>query len=60
MSADQPATCPACQGVLVVLRTSAYTPERARLIVANGFCKGRCAELEAGEPTRAIIPVAVS
>ncbi|MBB6351590.1 hypothetical protein ACWGH8_18320 [Nonomuraea muscovyensis] len=40
MTVEQPAICPRCQGVTVALHASAYTPARARLIVANGFCRG--------------------
>ncbi|MEV0384800.1 hypothetical protein [Nonomuraea sp. NPDC050643] len=52
MTADQPTLCPSCQGVLVVLRPGAYTPARARLIVTNGYCQGRCAAPERDERTR--------
>ena len=42
MRAEQPITCPTCQGVLVAMDPRAYTLARGRLIVTNGFCRGRC------------------
>ncbi|MET8869701.1 hypothetical protein ABZW11_42795 [Nonomuraea sp. NPDC004580] len=51
--ADQPLVCTVCGGVLVGVPASAYTVARGRLILANGYCKGRCApsnRTEAGNP----------
>jgi len=54
MRAEQPITCPTCQGVLVAMDPRAYTLARGRLIVTNGFCRGRCeAERPAGQDTPA-------
>ncbi|MFB9477156.1 hypothetical protein ACFFR3_47340 [Nonomuraea salmonea] len=41
--ADQSLVCTVCRGVLVGVPASAYTVARGRLILANGYCKGRCA-----------------
>ncbi|MGW0807843.1 hypothetical protein [Nonomuraea sp. NPDC002799] len=42
MTAGQPIQCPTCQGVIVSMRASSYTVERARLIVTHGYCLGWC------------------
>ncbi len=46
MTVEQPAVCPRCQGVTVALHASAYTPARARLILANGYCRGHGYDVE--------------
>ncbi|NUW46789.1 hypothetical protein [Nonomuraea rhodomycinica] len=46
MTADQSLICPKCQGVIAAADPTAYTPARARLIVAHGFCQGKCSTAE--------------
>ncbi|MFB4278484.1 MULTISPECIES: hypothetical protein [unclassified Nonomuraea] len=41
-AAEQPLVCPRCQGVTVGVQATAYTPERGRLIVTNGYCQAGC------------------
>ncbi|NUW37913.1 hypothetical protein HTZ77_41930 [Nonomuraea sp. SMC257] len=47
MTADQSLICPSCQGVIAAADPTAYTAARARLIVAHGFCQGKCSDVEA-------------
>ncbi|MBN6051888.1 hypothetical protein JYK22_08065 [Nonomuraea sp. RK-328] len=57
MTADQSLICPSCQGVIAAADPSGYTTARARLIVAHGFCQGKCSDVEhkptTGEPAEA-------
>ncbi|GAA2273712.1 hypothetical protein GCM10010149_14910 [Nonomuraea roseoviolacea subsp. roseoviolacea] len=46
MTADQSLICPKCQGVIAAADPAAYTPARARLIVSQGFCQGKCSDVE--------------
>ncbi|MEV4178974.1 hypothetical protein [Nonomuraea sp. NPDC049709] len=41
-TAEQPLVCPRCQGVTVGVQATAFTPERGRLIVTNGYCQAGC------------------
>ncbi|MEV4570403.1 hypothetical protein AB0K12_42185 [Nonomuraea sp. NPDC049419] len=54
--ADQSLVCTVCRGVLVGVPAGAYTVARGRLILANGYCKGRCApsnRADGGNPGQA-------
>ncbi|MEV0198736.1 hypothetical protein [Nonomuraea sp. NPDC050691] len=46
MTADQSLICPRCQGVIAAADAAAYTSARARLIVTQGFCQGKCSDVE--------------
>ncbi|GAA2353340.1 hypothetical protein GCM10010404_01270 [Nonomuraea africana] len=47
MSASEVNVCQVCQGVITPVPPEAYTSVRGRLIVTNGYCRGRC---DTGDP----------
>lgn len=42
MPTDQSICCPICKGVLIARQFGDYTAIRGRLVVSNGYCRGRC------------------